>query len=104
MITKMEDSDIQIVELGRGTTYISQVMVKGNTFSTGIAFSNHNDGEIHGDEIILEITNTEGIASYIRGILDLIRTLNIEGAEEHIDEILNVLKPMLNFDKDNKNE
>jgi len=100
MIVKLEDSDIQVIELGLGTTYISQVTVSKDTQSSGIAFSNHNDGKIHGDEIIIEITNGKGVALYIRSILDLIKTWDIEGTEEPIAEIMKALEPMLKFDKE----
>jgi hypothetical protein len=94
MIKTLENSQIKIIELGKGTTYISQALVDNNNESSGIVFSNHNDGKIHGDEIIVEITDFKGVASYIRGILDLLKTWNIKGTEEHIKVLLNASKTL----------
>lgn len=97
MIRKLENSNIQLIELGKGSTYISQVKVEGDTQSSGLAFSNHSEGGIHDNDIIIEIIDFKGVASLSRGLLELIKSWEIEGAEEHINGILEALKPMLNF-------
>lgn len=100
MIRTIENSNVQVIELGKGTTFISQVHVDKDNVSSGISFSNHADGKIHGDEIIIEITDTKGILSYIRPIIQLIQTWNIDtdGLHEQLTELENELNQYLKFD------
>lgn len=92
MIRKVEGSEIQIIELGHKTTFISQIMAKDENVSSGIVFSNHNDDKLHGDEIIIEISNTNGVASYIKAILKYLETWGIEETEKPIADLLNTLE------------
>lgn len=101
LIKKLDGSNINIIELGKGTTFVSQVLVDNGTASSGIAFSNHSDGLKHGDETIIEITDFKGVASYTRAILQLLQSWEIEGLESHLESFLDTLKPLLEFDKTN---
>ena len=101
MIKKLKDTNVNLIELGKGTTFISQVLVGKDTASSGIAFSNHSDGLKHGDETIIEITDFKGVASYSRSILELLKTWKIKGIDAQIKDLLDVLKPLLNFDGTN---
>jgi len=83
---------VRKITLGEGTTYISQVLVDGDTMSSGICFSNkYNTNEkydFQGDEIIIEIVNFQGAMSYMKAVIELLKSWNIEGMEKEYDDLL----------------
>ena len=89
------DNGIKIIELGLGTTNISQVVPKGETVSSGICFSNNNNNNnpsiegLSGEEIIIEINGYKGILAYLMPIVELIESYACED-----DNIKNVLKEL----------
>jgi len=85
------------VILGEGTTYISQVLVNNDTTSSGICFSNKIpiDNKFNGDEVIIEITNFQGAMSYIKPIIELLKTWEIEGMEDKYEELLKDIDLMI---------
>ena len=83
MIRQLENG-VRVVELGKGTTFVSQVLISDNNLSSGIAFTNKNDdGTIGEESVIIEITNEEGVNSYINAIFDLIQSW--ENSDKCID-------------------
>lgn len=84
------NNSIRKVTLGEGTTYISQVLVDGDTMSSGICFSNKIplNKEFVGDEVIIEIVNFQGAMSYMRAVIELLKSWNIEGMENEYEELL----------------
>ena len=84
------NNSIRKVTLGEGTTYISQVLVDGDTMSSGICFSNKIplNKEFVGDEVIIEIVNFQGVMSYMRAVIELLKSWNIEGMENEYEELL----------------
>jgi len=81
---------VRKVTLGEGTTYISQVLVDGDTMSSGICFSSKMpiNKEFTGDEVIIEIVNFQGAMSYIKAIIELLKSWNIKGTEDKYEELL----------------
>ena len=84
------NNSIRKVTLGEGTTYISQVLVDGDTMSSGICFSSKMpiNKEFTGDEVIIEIVNFQGAMSYIKAIIELLKSWNIKGMEDKYEELL----------------
>ena len=84
------NNSIRKVTLGEGTTYISQVLVDGDTMSSGICFSNkiQINKEFIGDEVIIEIINFQGAMSYMRAVIELLKSWKIEGMEKEYEELL----------------
>jgi len=81
---------VRKVTLGEGTTYISQVLVDGDTMSSGICFSNKIpvNKEFIGDEVIIEIVNFQGAMSYMRAVIELLKSWKIKGMEKEYEELL----------------
>lgn len=75
---------IKVVELGLGTTQVSQVIYKDYTASSGICFSNQVPikGELTGEEIIIEINGFKGVLAYIIPIFELIESWDICSKED----------------------
>lgn len=73
-IKTLNGSNIRIVELGKGTTGISQVHIKGDSMSSGIAFSDTIDGNMSDNGVIIEILNEQGVYSYLIAIFELVKT------------------------------
>jgi hypothetical protein len=95
-VIKVLDNGVKVVELGKGTTFISQVLVDGDTISSGICFSNQvNDGKFKGDEVIIEITNVEGVVSYIKALVDLLKTWEMEELKDQIENLDRTIGMML---------
>jgi hypothetical protein len=96
-VIKVLDNGVKVVELGKGTTFISQVFVDGDTISSGICFSNQvpNNGELKGDEVIIEITNMKGAVSYIKALVDLLKTWEIEELKDQIENLDRTINMML---------
>ena len=84
------NNGVRKVTLGEDTTYISQVLVDGDNMSSGICFSNKIpiNKEFIGDEVIIEITNFQGAMSYMRAVIELLKSWNIEGMEDKYEELL----------------
>jgi len=91
------DNGLRKVTLGEGTAYISQVLVNNDTKSSGICFSNKMpiDNEFNGDEVIIEITNFQGAMSYIKSIVELLKTWEIEGMEGIYENLLRDIDMMI---------
>jgi len=83
---------VRKVTLGEGTTHISLIHVDKDTKSSGICFSSNlsltSKGEFNGDEVIIEITNFQGAMSYIKPIIELLKTWEIEGMEGMYENLL----------------
>ena len=102
MITEFE-SGVRLVELGRGTTFISQAIVtedNENNISSGIAFSNSPTG-IDDNSVIIEITDMKGVMSYVRAICGLLETWNIEGTQETLKYLQTFATEYMGFEKEN---
>lgn len=76
-INNLGKTNIRVVTLGEMTTGISQVLVGKNTESSGILFSNTLDGTMSDNAVILQIIDIKGVFAYIRAIIDLLNTWNI---------------------------
>ena len=89
---------VRKVTIGEGTTYISQVLVDGDNMSSGICFSNKIpiNKEFIGDEVIIEITNFQGAMSYMRAVIELLKSWNIEGMENEYEELLRNIDMIIN--------
>jgi len=81
---------VRKVTLGEGNTYISQVLVDKDTMSSGICFSNKIpiNKEFIGDEVIIEIVNFQGAMSYMRAVIELLKSWEIKGMENKYEELL----------------
>lgn len=88
MVRTLENGT-KVIELGQGTTYISQVLVNGDDLSSGICFSNkvNPEGKPSAEDVIIEITNFQGAVSYVKAVVDLLKTWKIEGLEDKIEEL-----------------
>lgn len=91
MIENFESGARKVV-LGEGTTYISQLLVNGDTLSSGICFSTkppieESDFKFKGDEVIIEITNFQGAMSYLKSGIELLKTWEIEGLDKQFAEL-----------------
>lgn len=93
MIRYLENGS-KVIELGKGTTYISQVLVEGDTMSSGIAFSNKPpvNGVPDREDVIIEITSMGGAISYMKAVVELLKTWEIEELDKPINDLLNVIK------------
>lgn len=98
MIRDLENG-VRLVELGLGTTQISQVLVDGNTMSSGICFGNKVpiNGQLQGDEVIVSVANFQGAVSYIKAVVELLKTWEIEGLEKQIEELNESLNKILKY-------
>lgn len=83
------ENKVRVVELGLGTTQVSQVMVNGDSMSSGILFGNRvpDGGKLQGDEVIIEVTTLQGAISYLKAINDLLKTWDIKELEGHFEEL-----------------
>jgi len=84
------DNGVKVIELGRGTTYISQILVGGDKTSSGICFGNNpniSEEGMNGDEVIIEITDIKGAVSYVKSLITLIETWNSEDTSPYIQEL-----------------
>jgi len=81
---------VRKITLGEGTTYISQVLIDKDIMSSGICFSSKMpiNKEFTGDEVIIEIVNFQGAMSYIKAIIELLKSWNIKGMEDKYEELL----------------
>jgi len=90
---------VRKITLGEDTTYISQIHVDGDEISSGICFSNKystNDKyNFQGDEVIIEITNFQGVMSYIKAGIELLKSWKIEGLDELYDKVLKDIDKMM---------
>lgn len=77
------NSRIRVVELGLGTTGISQVLVNHENISSGIAFSNKLDGTLSDDGVILQIINKQGVYAYLKAIFGLLETWQFDDNVKH---------------------
>ena len=94
---------IKIIELGRGTTFVSQAIVKEDNpdnISSGIVFSNSPTG-IDENSVIIEITDMKGIMSYVKAICGLLETWNIEGTQETLKYLQAFATKYMGFEKEN---
>lgn len=83
MLKELENG-VRIIELGQGTTFISQAIVNDDNdegISSGIVFSNSPTG-MDNNSVIIEITDMKGVMSYVRSICGLLETWNIDGTQE----------------------
>ena len=88
------ENGVRKVTLGEGTSFISQILVDGSEMSSGILFSNKPpvNAEFHGDEVIIEITNFQGAMSYMKAVVELLKTWKIEGLDKQFDDLSNSLE------------
>ena len=98
MITELKNG-IKIIELGQGTTFISQAIVEDN-ISSGIVYSNSSSG-MDNNSIIIEITDMKGVMSYIKSICGLLETWNIEGTQETLKYLQTFATEYMGFEKEN---
>lgn len=77
-IRVLDNSNIRVIELGQNTTGISQVLVDKSKMSSGIAFSNTLDGKLSDNGVIIQITSMLGVTAYIRAILGLLKTWDLD--------------------------
>lgn len=96
---KQLDKGVRMIELGQGTTFVSQLLASDNDTSSGIAFSNNTDGTIGENGVIIEITNYKGVCSYIKAIVGLLESWNLEGTEESLKELQKLLAKEISFEK-----
>lgn len=97
------DNGIRKITLGEGTTYISQCIPPDADMSSGILFSSKPplpkgtiaESRFQGDEVIIEITNFQGAMSYMKGIVELLKTWKIEGMEEEFNDLLDTLDVLI---------
>lgn len=96
-IRTLEDSSVRVVELGLGTTGISQVFVGGDNISSGIAFTNSLKGVITDEDVIVEIVNLKGVYAYFRAIFDLLEIWQLNNnVKKQLKELSNLLTQEIN--------
>ena len=88
MIRTLENG-IKVIELGLGTTQISQVVHKNEKESLGICFSNTipSDG-ITGEEIIIEIHGQKGVNAYLIPLIEFLKTRGSEEDRVFFEKVL----------------
>jgi hypothetical protein len=59
--------------------------------SIGLLFSDHRDGLLHGDEVILEFKQQSDVAEFIKEILDLFEKSEGDSMEASIKKLLGSL-------------
>ena len=100
-IINLENSNIRLIELGLGTTGISQVFVNGDTLSSGIAFSNTLDGKLSDNGVIIQITDTNGVFAYLRAIFGLLETWQVnDEIKQQLALLQEELTKQMNFKKE----
>lgn len=83
------ENGTRVVTLGEGTTSISVVLDKDTDVGSGICFAPLNfTGELQGSEVLVEITNTAGVISFLKGLTDLIATWEITGENKEQIEVV----------------
>jgi len=90
---------VRKVTLGEGTTHISLIHVGKDTKSSGICFSSNlsltSKGEFYGDEVVIEIVNFQGAMSYIKPIIEVLKTWEIKGMESIYEDLLRDIDMMI---------
>lgn len=99
-IRNFQNTNIRIIELGLGTTGISQVHVNDDKLSSGIAFSDTIDGTLSNNAVIIQIINEKGVYSYLRAIFGLLETWQTNDAiKEQLNILQKELTKQMNFEK-----
>lgn len=91
------ENGVRVVELGFGTTKISQLKQSDEDVADVICFSNEVpiDGKLKGDEVLIHIASFKGAVSYVKAVIDLLKTWKIEGVEEQFKDLEDVLEQAL---------
>lgn len=100
MIEEIQNG-IRKITLGDKTTFISQIIKKGETESLGICFSNVNPDAgfkaFNGSEVIIEFTNFNGVLSYLKAGYETLKTWSISDSNiEIIDSLIKSIDEELN--------
>lgn len=102
-IRTLKNSNIRIVELGKGTVGISQVLVKGSTLSSGIAFSNSLEYGVMSDNgVIIEMANTNGVLACFKALFCLLETWQTDDTiKKQLQLVQDEITQHIDFKKDN---
>jgi len=98
------ESGIRVVTLGEGNTKVSQCIPNNCTYSNGILFCNelpNQKGEtprFHGDEVIISIMNMNGALAYIKAIIELLKTWNLD-EKDQLTSLANIIEEEIRKEK-----
>lgn len=85
---KKNSNGMLIAELGNGTLYTALVFYEG--VPCGLAFTNNKDGTLDEESIVLQITSSNALASYMdltmRYLKELMKTS--DGGSSEVDSML----------------
>lgn len=95
MVRNVEGSNVRVIELGEGTTYISNVVKKNSKKSIGIVFSNYQTNILEDNSVIIEIKNSKGVFAYLNALIQFLKINQEE--EENINLLNNLEKELMSI-------
>lgn len=102
MIKKLENGTT-VIQLGKGTVFTGNVYINDNREASGIYFTNEKDGKKPKEDIVIEITDMSGIASYLVSLFRVLETWDIDDEEkskafrEELSDFQTTLEKHLSF-------
>lgn len=93
-----KENSLYIVNFGNKDTFISNVIRKGETKSSGIAFSNSKDKILDGNTVIIEMFDKKNSIGYIAPIFRFLETH--ENDKDRLERLRNIEDSLMDFIND----